>query len=75
MDPENKGGFHEFRDQEIELECTHESSATGDVFERWDLVSTKPKLADKSFLRHFDRLLKPDPVGDGVDVTEDDVPF
>ena len=79
VDPD-KEGFHEFRDQEIEVECTHESNGKGEVFEQWDLVTGKPKLEDKSLLRYFDNLLEPElkpepePMSNGG-ISDDDAPF
>jgi hypothetical protein len=78
VDPDTQG-FHEFRDQEIEVECKHEENRKGQVFEQWELVTSKPKLTDKSVLDYFDRLLDPDPnpeppAGSG-NITDDDVPF
>jgi hypothetical protein len=76
VDPDTEG-FHQFRGMEVEVDCSHESSTRGELFERWELAGSKPKLEDKSQLHHFDRLLNPEsePVGDGVGVTDDDVPF
>ncbi len=78
VDPD-KEGFHEFRDQEVEMEYKHESNGKGQVFEQWELVASKPKLEDQSLLRYFDSLLDPEPEPEmkpvGVGVTDDDVPF
>jgi hypothetical protein len=78
VDPD-KEGFYEFRGQEIEVECEHESNEKGGAFERWGLVSSKPKLEDTSQLRFFDRLLnaepKSEPVSNSVGITDEDVAF
>ena len=73
VDPDIEG-FHEFRGQEIEVECTHEVNvAKGEAFEEWKLVKSKSKLEDKSLLSYFDNLLDPEPEPGGGG--GDDVPF
>jgi hypothetical protein len=81
VDPDTEG-FHNFRDQEIELVCVHESNGGGEIFERWNLQSNKANLQDKSLRSHFDCLLngEPERVNGGAEVmdhglTDDDVPF
>jgi hypothetical protein len=81
VDPDNDSRvFHDFKDQEIELICTHETSSEG-VFERWSLPNSKPRLQDKSQLRKLDRLLNPEPARvdsaaeNDLGITDEDVPF
>jgi hypothetical protein len=80
VDPDNAEGFHSFRDLEIELMCSHEPNERGELYEQWSFETSKQNLTDKTLLRQFDRLLKPEPemttIGaDTTGITDSDVPF
>jgi hypothetical protein len=79
VDPDSEN-FHDFRDVDTDLTCTHEPGDKGEMYERWSFEEAKQNLSDKTLLRHFDRLLKPEPKmavvgGDKTGITDDDVPF
>jgi hypothetical protein len=63
VDPDNPKGFHNFRDQKIELMCDHEEDLDGVTFERWTLRAGNPHLTDKSKIHKLDRIL----AGNGID--------
>jgi hypothetical protein len=78
VDPDTKG-FHDFRDLEIELTCSHEPGSTGEIYEQWSFESSQQNLADKTLLRHFDRLLNSEKEAEDAPpesrITADQVPF
>jgi hypothetical protein len=71
-------GFHDFRDLEIEMTCKHEPNERGEVYEQWNLDSSKPKLKDRGKLQYFDDLLRANG-GHGAagvaGIADNDVPF
>jgi len=71
LDPDIEGSYS-FKDQEIDLNCVHERGKDGQMYESWTREKVEPNLADKTLLRHFDRLLDEKTNGG---VTDDDVPF
>jgi hypothetical protein len=82
VDPDNSD-FHDFRDQEFELICSHKANNKDEIFEQWSFQNSQPKLEDKTELDHFDRLLNPkrERTNGGIEVagnfgiTNEDVPF
>jgi hypothetical protein len=78
VDPDQRG-FHDFRNQDIEVVCVHEEDQDGRVWERWRLCPPSMTLKDKSKLRRLDRILtgQLEAGTDGArpDVPDEEVPF